>query len=119
MTERGVQWGLYRAVLDPVIGSEQAGTRPVLVVSKETVNRALPIVAVVPLTTRRPGRRVYPTEVLLEAGAAGQPEESIAMAHQLRTLSTRRLGARLGTLVEIGLRHQLRTAIRVYLDLDT
>jgi mRNA-degrading endonuclease toxin of MazEF toxin-antitoxin module len=62
---------------------------------------------------------VYPTEVLLDPGDAGQPEESIAMAHQLRTLSTRRLGVRLGTLVDAGLRHQLRTAIRVYLDLET
>jgi mRNA interferase MazF len=119
VAETAVQWGLYRAVLDPVVGSEQAGRRPVLVVSRETVNRTLPIVAVIPLTSRRPGRRVYPTEVLLAPRTAGQPEESIALAHQLRTLSTRRLGVRLGGLEDPELRDQIRAAVRVYLDLET
>lgn len=43
MAETAVQWGLYLAVLDPVVGSEQPGRRPVLVVSRETVNRTLTI----------------------------------------------------------------------------
>ncbi len=117
MTGGALQWGLFRAALDPVLGSEQAGTRPVLVVSRETVNRALPIVAVVPLTTRKPGRRVYPTEVLLPPGAAGQPDESIAMAHQVRTISSNRLRQRLGRLADPGLRDEVRAALRLYLDL--
>ncbi len=118
MADSAAQWGLYRAVLDPVVGSEQAGTRPVLVVSRETVNRTLPIAAVVPLTTRRPGRRVYPTEVLLPAGVAGQANESIAMAHQVRTVSSRRLGDRIGGLEDEALRSELRAALRLYLDLE-
>ena len=117
MTEPRIQWGVYRAVLDPVVGSEQAGSRPVLVVSREAVNRALPTVAVVPLTTRRSGRRVYPTEVLLIPGVAGQPRESIALVHQVRTISVRRLGSRLGSLDDPELRDRIRSALRVYLDL--
>jgi mRNA interferase MazF len=112
-----VQWGLYRAALDPVVGSEQTGTRPVLVVSRESVNRALPIVAALPLTTRRPGRRVYSTEVLLPAGAAGQPDESIVMAHQARTISAHRLRQRLGGLDAPELRAAVRAALALYLDL--
>jgi mRNA interferase MazF len=113
-----VQWGLFGADLDPVVGSEQAGQRPVLVVSREAVNRALPIVAIVPLTRARPGRRVYPTEVLVPAGAAGQAEDSIAMAHQLRTISIRRLANRIGLLLDATLRDAVRSAVRTYLDLD-
>jgi mRNA interferase MazF len=112
-----IQWGLYRVALDPVVGSEQAGTRPVLVVSRESVNRVLPIVAVVPLTSRKPGRRVYSTEVLLPAGAAGQPDESIAMAHQVRTISSSRLRQRLGHLDSAELRAEVRAALTLYLDL--
>jgi len=119
MSGTTTQWGLFRAVLDPVIGSEQAGTRPVLVVSRETVNRVLPIAVVIPLTSRKPGRRVYSTEVLLPAGAAGQREESIAMAHQVRAISSRRLGERMGSLDDEGLRAAVRAALRLVLDLES
>lgn len=88
-------------------------------VARETVNRTPPIVAVVPLASRRPGRRVHPTEVLLAPRTAGQPEESIALVHQLRTLSTRRLGIRLGGLDDPALRDQIRAALRLYPDLET
>jgi mRNA interferase MazF len=112
-----LQWTVFRARLDPTEGSEQAGARPVLVVSREVINQALPIVGVVPLTTRKQGRRVYPTEVLLPAMAAGQPEDSIAMAHQIRTISRGRLGKPFGELTDPDLRGAVREAIRIYLDL--
>jgi len=112
-----MQWRVFRARLDPAEGSEQAGARPVLVVSREVINQSLPIVGVVPLTRRKPGRRIYSTEVLLPAGTAGQPEDSLAMAHQLRTISRRRLGSPHGELTDSDLRDAVRRAIRVYLDL--
>lgn len=118
MTAGGLQWHLFFSNLDPIVGSEQAGRRPVLVISREVVNQALPIVGVVPLTRMKPGRRIYPTEVLLPADAAGQPEVSIAMAHQLRTISSRRLGEPIGRLDDLELRSAVRAAVRVYLDLE-
>ena len=111
-----MQWTVFRARLDPTEGSEQAGTRPVLVVSREVINQALPIVGVVPLTRRKPGRRIYSTEALLPAGAAGQPEDSVAMAHQIRTISRDRLGTPYGQVVDPDLRISIREAIRIYLD---
>jgi mRNA interferase MazF len=114
-----LQWRVCRADLNPGIGSEQAGSRPVLVVSREAINRSLPIVAVLPLTTRRPGRRIYATEVLLPAGAAGQPDDSIIMAHQVRTISTRRLKKAYGELADLDLRSAVRRAMRLYLDLES
>jgi mRNA interferase MazF len=115
---RTTQWTVYSADLDPVSGSEQAGRRPVLVVSREVINQALPIVAVVPLTRKRPGRKLYPTEVLLAAGAAGLPHESIALAHQVRTVSTRRLRDPYGHLADHELRDAVRASLRLYLDLE-
>jgi len=113
-----LQWGLFRARLEPIVGSEQAGERPGLVVSREVINQALPIVGVLPLTRRRPGRRVYSTEVLLPAGAAGQPHESVIMAHQVRTISSSRLGELYGELDDPGLREAVRRALRLYLDVE-
>ena len=117
MSPSSIQWTVFRARLDPTEGSEQAGTRPVLVVSREVINQALPIVGVVPLTRRKHGRRIYSTEVLLPAGAAGQPEDSIAMVHQLRTIARHRLGGPYGELMDTGLRDAVREALRIYLDM--
>jgi len=118
MTDAAFQWRLFRADLDPVTGSEQGDRRPVLVVSRESINSALPIVGVLPLTRKTTSRRVYSTEVLLPAGAAGQPEDSIVMAHQMRTVSNHRLEKLYGELSDPDLRDAIRRAMRVYLDLD-
>jgi len=45
------KWGIYRADLDPVIGSEQGKTRPVLVISEDQINDLLNIVNVIPITS--------------------------------------------------------------------
>lgn len=118
MTEATYQWCLFMADLSPVVGSEQAGRRPVIVISREVINQVLPIVAVVPLTRAKGGRRIYPTEVLLPAGVAGQAEDSIAMAHQLRTIAARRLGKLIGRLSDPYLRTAVRDAVKTYLDLE-
>jgi mRNA interferase MazF len=54
------KWTIYRANLDPVIGSEQGKTRPVLVISENEINNLLNIVNVIPITTRKKGRQIYP-----------------------------------------------------------
>jgi mRNA interferase MazF len=76
------KWQNYRANLDPVIGSEQGKTRPVLIISEDAVNSLLNIVNVLPLTSRKQGRIIYPNEALLEAGKYGQPYDSIVLCHQ-------------------------------------
>ena len=90
MSFKSHQWHIFQANLDPVTGSEQRGTRPVLVVSDEDFNQLMPVVTVLPLTSRKPGRQIYPNEVLLPKGTAGLPEDSIVMAHQIRTISKTR-----------------------------
>ena len=70
-----LQWAVIEATLNPVTGAEQKDTRPVLIVSNEEYNIAMPNVTVLPLTTTQ--RRLYPSEVLLPERKAGQPLNSI------------------------------------------
>ena len=65
------RWSVFLANLDPVIGSEQSKTRPVLVVSEEDINQILPVVNVLPITSRKAGRKIYPNEVLIPQGVGG------------------------------------------------
>jgi len=109
------QWAVYEANLDPVAGAEQKGMRPVLIVSNEEFNQAMPNVSVLPLTSTQ--RRLYPSELLLPAGKAGQPSTSIVMAHQIRTISKQRLGKLLGYLHDAQLQNGVRQAIKEHLDL--
>jgi mRNA interferase MazF len=112
------QWHVFLASLDPTTGSEQAGRRPVLVISRERINQLLPVVNVIPLTSRKsPERTIYPNEVLLPAGMAGLRVDSIALCYQIRTLDKERLEQDWGELDDWSLRQELREAIRFQLDL--
>jgi mRNA interferase MazF len=111
-----LQWAMVEADLDPVRGSEQRGFRPVLIVSNETFNQVMPNVTVLPVTSTV--RRLYPYEVSIRRGVAGQPLDSIIMAHQIRTISKQRIEAHLGYLQDPSLREDVRQAVRRYLDLD-
>jgi len=111
------QWGIFWADLDPTKGSEQSGVRPVLVISTEEVNEALPIITVMSITSIKPGRKVYPTEVLLNSSETGLQKDSIAMAHQIRAISKDRLGQKCGSIDSEGLRERIKSIIKIYLDL--
>lgn len=84
-TSSPVRYGIYLAALDPTVGREIAKTRPVVVVSRDALNRHLETVVVCPLTTR-----LHPTwRTRLAVQCAGK-EAEIA-PDQIRTLSTQRL----------------------------
>jgi mRNA interferase MazF len=82
---------VYDAVLDPTQGSEQAGTRPVIIVSRDAINNASTVVLAVPCTTYRPDRRMYPSQVILRAPEGGLNVDSIALCEQVRAISKSRL----------------------------
>lgn len=71
---------VYDARLEPVEGSEQGGTRPVIIVSRATINTYSPVVLAIPCTTYQTGKQVYPTQVLIKAPDGGLTNDSIAMA---------------------------------------
>lgn len=105
------RWSIWQANLDPVVGSEQGKTRPVLIVSDTALNDVLPVVNVIPLTSRKPGRRIYPNETLVVSGTGGLPEDSLVLCYQIRTLDKRRLGRLYGELDDVGLQEQIVTAL--------
>lgn len=88
---------LYYAELDPVVGCEQAGTRPVLVVSNDIGNRYSPVIVAVPITSRRIGKKWLPTHVEIKI-----PEllknDSTALTEQIRTIDKLRLKEYIGSL---------------------
>lgn len=92
---RSMQFSIYWANLNPVVGREQAGHRPVVVVSNDIENQ-MDNVTVVPVTSRKPGRRIYPNEVGFVLGG----KEAILLCHQIRTVSKKRLEKRIGILPE-------------------
>jgi len=89
--------GIYLANLDPVIGSEIAKTRPVVIVSNDTNNRFSGTVSVLPVTSTNLGR-IYPFEVLLKKGIGNLPKDSKVKADQIRTLDKRRIVKYIGIL---------------------
>ncbi len=56
------KWSIWRANLDPVIGSEQGKSRPVLIISEDDLNEILNIVDIIPITSLKPERTIYPNE---------------------------------------------------------
>ncbi len=111
------KWGIFIADLNPVQGSEQKGIRPVMVVSDEDFNRLMPVVTILPITSLKEGRRVYPNEVLLKQGIGGLAKDSIILAHQIRTVSKKRLGNSIGFINNHSMHDEINDALRVHLNL--
>lgn len=107
---------VYDARLDPTEGSEQAGTRPVIVVSRDAINAASSVILAVPCTTYRSGRRIYPSQVLISAPDGGLTNDSIALAEQVRVLAKTRLFRQRGTLSRETVM-KLNQALAIALDL--
>ena len=94
------RWSVWLANLDPVVGSEQGRTRPVLVISETAINSILPVVNVLPITSRKPERKIYPNEALLPTGTAGLTTEPIVLIYQIRTLDKKQLQKMFGEITE-------------------
>jgi mRNA interferase MazF len=81
------QYDIYLADLNPTIGREQFGKRPVLIISNDYEN-LLDIVTIIPITSLKDGRKIYPNELLLKDELE---KPSILLCQQIRTISKRRL----------------------------
>jgi mRNA interferase MazF len=107
---------IYDARLEPVEGSEQGGTRPMIIVSRDALNAYSPVVLAVPCTTYQTGKRVYPTQLLIQAPDGGLTKDSIAMADQVRVLSKTRFLQLREMLSDEAMMH-LNQALLIALDL--
>lgn len=113
------KWTIWRANLDPVIGSEQGFTRPVLIISDNYINNLINTLNVIPITTRKKDRIIYPNEVLLEKDIFGLPNESIILCHQIRTLDKKRFAQFYGEIDNIKKQNEIIEALFFQLGIDT
>ncbi len=88
---------LYYADLSPVVGSEQGGVRPILIVQNDTGNKYSPTVIAAAITSRMTKARL-PTHIEISAPDFGLAKDSVILLEQIRTLDKRRLKERIGEL---------------------
>ena len=102
---------IYYADLSPVIGSEQGGLRPVLIVQNDVGNRYSPTVIAAAITSRHTKTKL-PTHIDISAKGVGLARDSVVLLEQIRTLDKKRLKERMGHLDDFTM-NEVNNAISV------
>ena len=88
---------IYYADLSPVVGSEQGGLRPVLIVQNDVGNKHSPTVIAAAITSQREKAK-RPTHIQLDSRTCGLARDSVVLLEQIRTLDKQRLREKMGSL---------------------
>ncbi len=104
---------LYYADLSPVVGSEQGGIRPILIVQNDIGNKYSPTVIAAAITSKLTKAKL-PTHIELGSADYGLAKNSVVLLEQIRTLDKRRLKERIGELSSITM-HEVDTALAISL----
>ena len=88
---------IYYADLSPVVGSEQGGVRPVLIIQNDIGNKYSPTV-IATASTSQINKAKMPTHIELEANEYGLSKDSVVLAEQIRTIDKQRLKEKIGHL---------------------
>jgi mRNA interferase MazF len=107
---------VYMARLDPTRGSEQAGERPVIIVSRDVINQNSPVVIIVPTTDFDKQTRIYPSQVVLKTGEGGLTKDSVVLGEQVRAISKDRFIKQMGQLSAKNIA-EIGAALKIALDL--
>ncbi|VAW33675.1 hypothetical protein MNBD_CHLOROFLEXI01-4430 [hydrothermal vent metagenome] len=107
---------IFDTRLNPSEGSEQAGIRPVIIVSRDAINRNSSVIVIVPLTKAANIKRSYPNNVKISKTEGGLTVASVALGGQVRAISKSRLLRKRGTLLDETM-HKISSALRITLDL--
>ena len=102
---------IYYADLSPVIGSEQGGLRPVLIVQNDVGNRYSPTVIAAAITSKM-SKTKLPTHIDIPGEGAGLSKDSVILLEQVRTIDKKRLKEKMGHLDESTMNH-VNSAIQV------
>lgn len=105
---------VFFADLDPVVGSEQGGIRPVLVVQNNIGNRHSPTLVVLPLSTAK--KNYLPTHIHI-CGSKSLPKDSIVLAEQIRTIDRYRLREYVGSL-DKEIMDEINRAMKISIGVD-
>jgi len=90
---------IYYADLSPVVGSEQGGVRPVLIIQNDIGNKYSPTVIATAITSQI-NKAKMPTHIELDANEYGLSKDSVVLAEQIRTIDKKRLKEKIGHLDE-------------------
>lgn len=104
---------LYYADLSPVVGSEQGGVRPILIVQNDTGNKYSPTVIAAAVTSKMTKAKL-PTHIEITEGEFGLSKDSVILLEQIRTLDKRRLKERIGELSPLKMK-RVNTALLISL----
>ena len=88
---------IYYADLSPVVGSEQGGIRPVLIVQNDIGNKHSPTVIAAAITSQKEKAKL-PTHINVDALSCGLAKDSVVLLEQIRTIDKKRLKERMGEL---------------------
>lgn len=88
---------IYYADLSPVVGSEQGGVRPVLIVQNDVGNKYSPTIIAAAITSKI-NKAKMPTHIELSANEYGLNKDSVVLLEQIRTIDKRRLKEKIGKL---------------------
>jgi len=108
---------IYLVRLDPAEGSEQAGTRPAIVVSRDAINHYSPVIVICPLTDVKNVPELYPSDVRVQAPEGGLSKDSVVLTGQVRAIAKSRVLKRLGKL-QPGTMQQVEQALKITLGLS-
>lgn len=90
---------IYYADLSPVVGSEQGGIRPVLIIQNDVGNRYSPTVIAAAVTSQL-NKSKLPTHIEIDAMKYGLPKDSVILTEQIRTIDKKRLKEKIGHIDE-------------------
>ena len=102
---------MFYADLSPVVGSEQGGIRPVLIIQNDTGNKYSPTVIAAAITSQM-GKTKLPTHIEIGSQNNGLKSDSIVLTEQIRTIDKSRLKEKIGHIDDVNIINQVNNAIR-------
>ncbi len=108
---------MFYADLSPVVGSEQGGIRPVLIIQNDTGNKYSPTVIAAAITSQT-GKNKLPTHIEIGSQECGLKADSIVLAEQIRTIDKSRLKEKIGHIDDRRVMGQINNALGVSFGLE-
>ena len=103
---------MFYADLSPVVGSEQGGIRPVLIIQNDTGNKYSPTVIAAAITSQT-NKTKLPTHIEIDSEKCGLKNDSVILTEQIRTIDKSRLKEKIGHIEDINIINQINNALGV------
>ena len=108
---------MFYADLSPVVGSEQGGVRPVLIIQNDTGNKYSPTVIAAAITSQT-GKTKLPTHIEIGSDENGLKSDSVILAEQVRTIDKSRLKEKIGHINDLNVMSKVNSAIGISFGLE-